>query len=88
MFMLQHRIKIDMKGIFCDKLEHVLDKFCKCHMKILLGYFSAKVERENIFIPTAGNESVHEISNDNGVRVVNFAASKNLSKEKYIVPTS
>jgi hypothetical protein len=25
-----------------------------------------------------GNESLHEASNDNGVRVVNFAASKNL----------
>jgi hypothetical protein len=30
------------------------------------------------FKPTIGNESSHEISNDNGVRVVNFATSKNL----------
>jgi hypothetical protein len=37
-----------------------------------------KVGRENIFKPTIGNESSHEISNDNGVRVVNFAKSKNL----------
>jgi hypothetical protein len=28
--------------------------------------------------PIIGNESLHEISNDNGVRVVNFASSKNL----------
>jgi hypothetical protein len=27
---------------------------------------------------TIGNESLHKISNDNGVRVVNFATSKNL----------
>jgi uncharacterized membrane protein YagU involved in acid resistance len=47
-------------------------------MKILLGGFSAKVGREDIFRPTTGNESLHEISNDNGVRVVNFARSKNL----------
>jgi hypothetical protein len=33
---------------------------------------------EDIFKPTIGNESSHEISNDNGVRVVNFATSKNL----------
>jgi hypothetical protein len=26
-----------------------------------------------------GNESLHEVSNDNGVRVVNFATSKNLT---------
>jgi hypothetical protein len=32
------------------------------------------------FKPTNGNEILHEISNDNGVRVVNFVTSKNLSK--------
>jgi hypothetical protein len=34
--------------------------------------------RENIFNPTIGNESLHQDSNDNGVRLVNFATSKNL----------
>jgi hypothetical protein len=33
-------------------------------MKIVLGDFSAKVGREDIFKPTAGNEIIHEISND------------------------
>jgi hypothetical protein len=47
-------------------------------MKILLGDFFAKVGREDIFKPTIGNESLHGTSNVNGVRVVNFAASKNL----------
>jgi hypothetical protein len=42
-------------------------------MKILLGDFNAKIGKENIFRPTIGNESLHEISNDNGVRIVNFA---------------
>jgi hypothetical protein len=32
-------------------------------MKILLGDFSAKVGGEDIFRPTIGNESLHEISN-------------------------
>jgi hypothetical protein len=45
-------------------------------MKILLGDFNAKV---GIFKPTIGNESLHEISNDNGVILVNFATSKNPS---------
>jgi hypothetical protein len=47
-------------------------------MKILLGDFNAKVGRENIFKPTIGNESLHQDSNDNGVRIVNFSTSKNL----------
>ena len=55
------------------------------HMKILLGDFNAKVGRENIFQPTIRTESVHPESNDNGIRLVNFATSKNHSKE-YKVP--
>jgi hypothetical protein len=56
----------------------VFDKFPKYRMKILLGNFSAKVGREDIFKPTIENESLHEISNDNGVKLVKFATSKNL----------
>jgi hypothetical protein len=47
-------------------------------MKMLLGDFNAKVINEDIFKPTIGNESLQEISNDNGDRVVNFSTSKNL----------
>jgi len=47
-------------------------------MKMLLGDFNAKVGRENIFKPPIGQESLHQDSNDNGVRLVNFATSKNL----------
>jgi hypothetical protein len=46
-------------------------------MKILLGDLNAKVDREDIFKLTIWNESLHEISNDNGVRLVNFSTSKN-----------
>ena len=45
-------------------------------MKKLLGDFNAKVGRENIFKPTIGNESLHQDSSDNGVRIVNFARQK------------
>jgi hypothetical protein len=34
-------------------------------MKILLGDFSAKVGRKDIFKPTVVNDSLHEINNDN-----------------------
>jgi hypothetical protein len=39
----------------------------------LLGDFNAKVGREDIFKPAI--ENLLEVSNDNGVRVVNFATS-------------
>jgi exonuclease III len=68
----------DIKDSFYEELEQVFDKFPRYRMKILLGDFSAKIGREDIFKPIIGNESLHEASNDNGVRVVNFATSKNL----------
>jgi predicted DNA-binding protein YlxM (UPF0122 family) len=61
----------DTKGSIYEEMEHVFDQFLNYHMKILLGDFKAKVEKEDIFKPT--NESLHEISNDNGSRIVNFA---------------
>jgi hypothetical protein len=68
----------DVKDSIYKELERVFDKFPKYHMKILPGEFNAKVTREVIFKPTIWNESLHEISNDNGVRLVNFVTSKNL----------
>jgi hypothetical protein len=37
-----------------EELESVFDKLHKYYMKILLGDFSAKVGREDIFKPTLG----------------------------------
>jgi hypothetical protein len=67
----------DVKDSFYEKVGRVFDQFPRYDMKILLGDFNAKVGREDIFKPTIGNENSHEIAND-GVRVVNFATSKNL----------
>jgi hypothetical protein len=39
----------------------------------LLSDLNAKVGREDILKSAVGNESIHEVSNDNMVRVVNFA---------------
>jgi hypothetical protein len=44
----------------------------------LIGHSSAKVGRKEIFKPTIWNENLHEISNDNGIRVVILATTKSL----------
>jgi len=41
---------------------------------------------EIIFKPTIGQESLHQDSNDKGVRLVNFAASKNLAVKSTMFP--
>jgi hypothetical protein len=60
---------------FFEELEQVFNHYPKYHMKILLEDFTAKLEREDIFKPTIGNGSLHQDSNANGVRIVNFTTS-------------
>jgi hypothetical protein len=76
----------DIKDSFYEELEQVYDQFPRYHMKILLGDFNTKVGREDISKPIIGNKSLHEASNDNGVKVVNFATSKNLSVKSTTFP--
>ena len=60
-----------------EELELVFDHLREYHIKILLGDFNARRGREDIFKRTSGNGCLHENNNDNGVRVANFATSKN-----------
>jgi hypothetical protein len=76
----------DVKDSFYEELRRVFDHFSKYDMKILLGDFNAEVGREDIFKLKIGNECSHKISNNNGVRVVNFATSKNFVVKSTIFP--
>jgi septum formation inhibitor MinC len=76
----------DIKDRFYNELEQVFVIFPKYPMKILVGDFNAKVGRKDTFKPKIGNNSLHQISNDNGVTVVNFAKSKNLTVESTMFP--
>jgi hypothetical protein len=50
------------------------------------GDFTVKVGREDILKPTFGDDSLHEIGNDKGVRVVNFVISKSLIAKSTTFP--
>jgi len=76
----------DLKKSFYKELEQDFYHFPKYHMKILLGDFNAKVGRVNIFTPRTGNENLHQDNNNNGVRIVNFATSKNLVVKSRMFP--
>ena len=75
-----------LKDSFYEELEQVFDHFPKNHIKILLGDFNAKVGRQNFSKPTTGNESLHRDSNNNSVRIINFATSKNLVVTSMMFP--
>jgi hypothetical protein len=53
-------------------------QFSRYGMKILLDDFNEELGSKDIFKLTIWNEISREICNDNGIRVVNFATSKNL----------
>jgi exonuclease III len=76
---VQTEDKIDEIDIFYEELERVINKFPKYHPNILLGDLNTMVGKEDILKPTNGNGSLHEINNDNGVRVVNSDKFKNLT---------
>ena len=65
--------KSDDSKDFYGELEQAFYHFPKYHMKILSGDFNAKVGGENNLKPTIGNESLHQESNDNDVRIVKTA---------------
>ena len=80
-----HAPSEELKDIFYEELE-MFDYFPKYYMKILLGDFNAKLGREDIFKPIIGQESLHQDSNENGVRLVNFDTSKNLVVQSTTFP--
>jgi hypothetical protein len=57
-------------------------------MKILLEDLNPKVGKKDIFNLTVENESLFEISDDNGDRAVNFATTKKSHIQKYSVSTT
>jgi hypothetical protein len=69
-----------------EESEHGFYHFPKYHFKILLGNFNAKMGREDVIEQAIGNESLHQDSNDNGDRIINFATSKNLVLKSTLFP--
>jgi hypothetical protein len=68
------------------ELQQVFRHFPKCSIKIPLGNFNTEFEREDIFEPTVGNESLHQDIDDNGVRTVKFATPKNSVVKSMMFP--
>jgi hypothetical protein len=68
----------DVKSDFYESLENAYDSLPGNTIKIIVGDLNAQIGRESSYRPTIGQESLHLTSNDNGVRAINFAVSKDL----------
>ena len=56
-------------------------RFMKCpkrDVKIIIGNLNAKIGQEEIYRPIIRKYSLHTLSNDNGITLINFACSKNM----------
>ncbi|CAG9838058.1 unnamed protein product [Diabrotica balteata] len=65
----------EIKEQFFEDLEQSYRRCPKNDIKILLGDMNARIGRERVFMPTIGKHSLHNVSSDNGLRLINLAAA-------------
>jgi len=69
----------EIKEEFYNLLEQNINQIARLDIKILHGDFNAKVGKESIYKPTTGNESLHNETNNNGIKMIQFAISNGLN---------
>ncbi|KAI8121895.1 Craniofacial development protein 2 [Lucilia cuprina] len=67
-----------VKDRFYDRLDDLYDRCPKHDVKIVLGDFNAKIGKENVFGPIVGKFSLHDETSENGMRLIDFAAARNM----------
>jgi exonuclease III len=65
-----------LKNEFYDDLEKIIDTTTNSCIKILIGDFNAKIWKEDMYRPTIGLNDLHDVSNDNGTRLINLCLAK------------
>ena len=67
-------------------LEQNINQIARLDIKIIPGDFNAKVGKECIHKPTIGNESLHNETNNNGIKMIQFATSNALNVRSTTFP--
>jgi hypothetical protein len=67
-----------VKDEFYQNLEKAYAAAPSNDIKMVIGDLNAKIGRDETYIGTVGNHSLHHDSNDNGQQLINFAFSKDL----------
>ena len=76
----------EVKEEFYNLSEQNVNQTAISYIKIILGDFNAKVGKEDIYKPTTGNESLHNETNNNGIKMIQFAISKGFNVRSTTFP--
>lgn len=68
----------EVKEEFYAQLEREYDGISRYDAKIIVGDFNAKVGQESLSRSTTGPHSAHDLSNENGLRLIDFAVSRGM----------
>ena len=68
----------EIKEEFYNLIQQNINQIANSYIKIILGDFNSKAGKEDIYKPTIGNESLHNETNNNGTKMIQFAISKGL----------
>jgi hypothetical protein len=68
----------EKKDSFYDELDKIYGECPKRDCKIITEDINAKVGKEQIYRSVTGKYSLHKTSNNNGMRLINFASSRNM----------
>jgi len=79
MYMLQQKIKKrKSKEHFYKELQRTQHRVPKHDVTIILGDMNAKLGLEKVFSQVVGHHTLHDISNENGEMVANYAISNDM----------
>ena len=65
-----------IKEEFHNLIEQNINQIARSDIKIILGDFNTKVGKESKYKPTIGNGRLHNGTNNNGIKMIQFATSK------------
>jgi exonuclease III len=68
----------DIREQFYEELQRVQGRILKHDVTAILGDMNAKLEKEKVFSQVVGHHSLHNISNENGELVANYAISNDM----------
>ena len=68
----------DIKDQFYEELQRTQDTVPKHDVTIILGDMNAKLGKEKAFSQVVGRHTLHNISNENGEIVINYAISNDM----------